>query len=80
MRVYKAMNPAMISKPWTDDEARTLMDLYESGDKAPLPWRQIVERLNEEFSNNRTLAACQRRLYSDAKKWRAQITTRGGQP
>ena len=64
----------MISKPWTDDEARTLMDLYESGDKAPLPWRQIVERLNEEFGNNRTLAACQNRLYSDAKKGRAQIS------
>lgn len=55
---------------WTAEETRALQWLYESGDKACLPWNQIPDLLNEEFGNGRTLAACQRKLYIEADKMR----------
>ena len=57
---------------WTAEEEQALEDLYESGDKACLPWRQIPALLNEEFGNGRTLAACQRKLYVRAAKMRRE--------
>ena len=57
-------------KRWTAEETRALQDLYESGDKACLPWNQIPDLLNEEFGNGRTLASCQRKLYVEADKMR----------
>lgn len=57
-------------KRWTAEETRTLQDLYEGGDKACLPWGHIPGRLNEEFGNKRTLAACHRKLYMEAAKLR----------
>ena len=58
----------MKKKLWSTEEKEKLCDLYDSGDKACLPWRMIPKLLNEEFGNNRTLAACQSKLYLDAAK------------
>ena len=59
-----------MSAKWTPEEEDALFSLFASGDKAPLPWQAIPERLNEEFGNARSLSACQTKLYSLCKRLR----------
>ena len=63
---------------WTTEETERLHDLYASGDKCCLPWPQVASDLNDEFENNRSIVACQVRLYKTIKPKSLEAVEKAG--